>query len=157
MLVKEIYIKGLRFKIYLDGTVVDLKSYAELGYLNENVVKQLLYGNYERVAIDKVVQDNLKLPHMIKDKVYQYFRKIRKSISKKKFCPKKECPISLSDFEKYANELTELQKEVLNRIMVHKQSGLTVSQSLGIHKMYVYKIKSDAVKKIVALKTVNNL
>jgi hypothetical protein len=157
MLVKETSIRGLRFKVYLDGTVVSSKPNQELGYLSFEEINHLVDNNYDRVMVDKYIEQNLKIPSMIKKRIQKYFDDFSKSIDIKVYCPKKDCPISLSDIERYSEFLSELQKEVLYRMLILHESGLTISQRLGINKNYAYTLKTKAIQRILAIKTVNNL
>lgn len=130
--------RGKIFEVYLNGTVIDIKSRKEVGYVYEDTISELLEEECCGTYLDRIIAMRVVFPAFIKKEIKEKVEKIRIMLNKS---------YRETDIDKYKEHLSDIQFIVLKDIE-SKKSYREIAEKTGYSVNYLYEVKSKALKKI---------
>lgn len=136
--------KGKLFSVYINGEVTN--KYGEyIGWVDEQLLSNIVNGCYNGVALDCLIRNNIKNPMLLNSKLKQFITFVKRKIITKR--GKYESVARIKKAMNKNDELTASEKLVLE-MSAKGYKAKQIAEHIGIKTKTVYVLRWKAKKKL---------
>jgi DNA-binding CsgD family transcriptional regulator len=129
--------RGKLFCVYINGDVVT-KTGENIGWVEDDIINELIVGDYNGVALDCLIKNNIKTPAVIKTKLKQFLLFVTKRITIKN---RNYVAVKKAENKINNNEDLTASEKLVYEMSIKGYTAKQISEQIGIKPKTVYFIR----------------